>query len=197
MALQYDKAAIRKVTLLQFALLGVLFLAAMVLYYVLVVAPSGSWVGLIPPVSSAVLWLWLIPGCTIPILVFSVFWKLVPSTSYLYDENVRTLADLYSLKFMAGYFLINAFVEELLFRGALQSSIGLLPAAILFTLVHFSYYKKPLMLLEVFVLGLFFGCLFALTESLWITTIAHAWYNWILMWLIKTGRIEYGEERFA
>lgn len=194
MAQQYDKDAIRKVTLLQFALLGVLFLAALVLYYVLVAAPDGSWVGLVPPVSHAAMWLWLIPGCTIPILVFSVFWKLVPSTSYLYDENVRTLADLYSLKFMVGYFLVNAFVEELMFRGALQSSIGLLPAAILFTLVHFSYYKKPLMLLEVFVLGLFFGWLFAMTESLWITTIAHAYYNWILMWLIKTGRIEYGKE---
>ena len=110
---------------------------------------------------------------------------------YIYDENIRALADMYSLKFMVGYFLINAFMEEVLFRGALQCSIGLLPAAIIFTLVHVSYYKKPLMLVEVFVLGLFIGVLFEMTQSLWITTICHGAYNWILMWLIKTERVQY------
>ena len=133
----------------------------------------------------------MVPGLTVPLLILYVFLQLIPSIDYIYDENVRALADMYSLKFMVGYFLINAFMEEVLFRGALQCSIGLLPAAIIFTLVHVSYYKKPLMLAEVFVLGLFIGFLFEMTQSLWITTICHAAYNWILMWLIKTERIQY------
>lgn len=191
MATQYDKETIRKVTLLQFALLSALLLVAFGLYWFLVVRPNGVWIGFWPVAKNNASWFWLIPGLCVPILVFFIFWKLVPSMDYLYDENIRTLADIYSLSFMAGYFLLNAFMEEVLFRGALQCSIGLLPTAFLFTLVHISYYKKPLMLAEVFVLGLFFGCLFELTASLWITTIAHAFYNWILMWLIKTERIQY------
>ena len=190
MTTQYDKESVRKVTILQFVLVGVFLAAAFVLYYFLVARPNNAWVGLWPIIQNTTAWLWLIPGLTVPLLIAFIFFKLV-SIEYLYDENVRILADIYSLPFMAGYFLVNAFMEELLFRGALQCSIGLLPAAILFTLVHVSYYKKPLMLVEVFVLGLFIGWLFMMTQSLWLTTIAHAFYNWMLMWLIKTERIQY------
>ena len=193
---QYSKEEIRKVTILQFALVAVLFVVAFVLYYFLAVRSHNAWIGLWPVVKSNAVWLWMIPGLTVPILIFFVFMKLVPSMDYLYDENVRTLADLYSLQFMVGYFLINAFMEEVLFRGALQCSVGLLPTAVIFTLVHVSYYKKPLMLVEVFVLGLFFGLLFEMTQSLWITTVCHAFYNWILMWLIKTNRVQYQSENF-
>ena len=188
---QYSNEEIRKVTILQFALVTVFLVVAFALYYFLIVRSTGTWIGLWPVVNDSVAWLWMIPGLTVPILVFFLFVKLVPSMDYLYDENVRTLANLYSLKFMAGYFLLNAFMEEVLFRGALQCSIGLIPTAVFFTLVHVSYYKKPLMLAEVFVLGLFFGLLFELTQSLCITTVCHAFYNWILMWLIKTGRVQY------
>lgn len=188
---QYDKAAVRKVTIAQFVLLAILLTIAFGLYYFLVVRTCGFWMGLWPMVKFESAWFWLLPGLCVPLLVFYLFLKLVPSISYLYDENVRTLANLYSLPFMAGYFLLNAFMEELLFRGALQYCFGILPVAVLFTLVHVSYYKKPLLLLEVFVLGIFFGLLFMVTESLWITTIAHAFYNWMLMWLIKTERIRY------
>ena len=188
MTTQYDKESVRKVTILQFVLISVFLAVAFLLYYFLVVRPNHAWIGLWPAAKSAASWLWLIPGLIVPLLIAFIFFKLV-SIEYLYDESI--LADIYSLPFMAGYFFVNAFMEELLFRGALQCSIGLLPAAILFTLVHVSYYKKPLMLVEVFVLGLFIGWLFMTTQSLWLTTIAHAFYNWMLMWLIKTERIQY------
>ena len=190
MTTQYDKESVRKVTILQFTLVGVFLAVAFVLYFFLVVRPNNAWIGLWPVIQDTVAWLWLIPGLTVPLLIAFVFFRLLPM-EYLYDENVRILADIYSLPFMAGFFFLNAFMEELLFRGALQCSIGLLPAAILFTLVHVSYYKKPLMLVEVFVLGLFIGWLFMMTQSLWLTTIAHTFYNWMLMWLIKTERIHY------
>ena len=188
---QYDKDAVRKVTLLQFALIAVGVTIGFILHYFLVVRPNGAWIGLWPIAQSTIAWVWLIPGTIIPLLLVLLLFKLVPSMDYLYDENIRTLADLYSLAFMVPYFLINAFMEEIIFRGALQCTIGLLPTAILFTAVHVSYYKKPLMLAHVFLMGLIIGVLFLLTESLWICTIAHASYNWVLMWLIKTERIQY------
>ena len=191
MTQQYDKDAVRKVTLLQFALIAVGVTIGFILHYFLVVRPNGAWIGLWPIAKSTIAWVWLIPGTIIPLLLVLLLFKLVPSMDYLYDENIRTLADLYSLAFMVPYFLINAFMEEIIFRGALQCTIGLLPTAILFTAVHVSYYKKPLMLAHVFLMGLIIGVLFLLTESLWICTIAHASYNWVLMWLIKTERIQY------
>ena len=187
----YDKGAVRKVTMLQFALVAVGMAVAFVLYYVLVVRPSGQWIGLWPIAKNSRAWLWLVPGLTVPLLIFYGFLKLVPSMDAIYDENVRTLADLYELPFMVFFFFINAFMEELLFRGALQNSIGFLLTAVLFTAVHVSYYKKPLLLAEVFVLGLFIGFLFEMTQSLWICTIVHTFYNWMLMWLIKTDRVKY------
>ncbi len=188
---QYDKEAVRKVTILQFALVAAGLAVAFVLYYFLVVRSTGTWVGLWPIAKSCEAWLWLIPGMIVPLLIFYIFLTLIPSIDYMYDENVRALADMYELPFMVFFFLINAFMEELLFRGALQNSIGFLLTAALFTAVHVSYYKKSLMLLEVFVLGLFIGFLFEMTQSLWICIIAHAFYNWMLMWLIKTNRVDY------
>ena len=191
MAQQYSKEDVRKITILQFALIAAFLSVASVLYYFFVVRPNDAWVGLWPVVPSTGTWLWLIPGLIVPLVILFVFLKLIPSMDYIYDENVRVLADIYSLQFMVGYFLVNAFMEELLFRGVLQCTMGLFPAAIIFTAVHVSYYKKPLMMVEVFVLGLFIGFLFEMTQSLWLTTICHAVYNWILMWLIKTDRVEY------
>ncbi|MBQ2860656.1 MAG: hypothetical protein IJE80_05790, partial [Peptococcaceae bacterium] len=119
MTTQYDKESVRKVTILQFVLISVFLTAAFLLYYFLVVRSNNAWIGLWPAAKSAASWLWLIPGLTVPLLIAFIFFKLV-SIEYLYDENVRILADIYSLPFMAGYFFVNAFMEELLFRGALQ-----------------------------------------------------------------------------
>lgn len=172
------------------AFLGLLSIAA-IAYYLLVLRPTGQWLGLYPVQWNLATWGWLLPGLTVPLLIFFIFLKLVPSMDSIYDPNVRLVADTFSLSFMIVYFLANGFVEELLFRGALQQWLGLLPTAIIFTLVHVSYYKKPLMLLEVFALGLFIGFLYQASRSLWLCTIAHAFYNWMLMWLIKTNRIDY------
>lgn len=177
--------------LIQLAAFLGLFAIAATAYYFLVLRPTGQWLGLYPIQFNFSTWGWLLPGLTIPLLIFYIFVRLVPSMDSLYDPNVRLVADIFPLSFMVFYFLANGFVEELLFRGALQYWLGLLPTAIIFTLAHVSYYKKPLMLLEVFTLGLFIGLLYQASQSLWLCTLSHAFYNWMLMWLIKTNRIDY------
>ena len=109
----------------------------------------------------------------------------------MYDPNVRALSDMFSMKFLAIYFIPNAFYEELLFRGALQPWLGIVPAALIFALVHISYYKKPVLLVEAFVQGLILGAMFQITGSVWITTIAHAVFNSVQVWMIKKDVIEY------
>lgn len=187
----HDKKQRQMANLMQFVFFLGLLLIAFAIYYLLVLRPTGQWIGLYPFKFSLFSLFWLLLGLIVPVLILAVFLKLLPSIDMIYDPNVRTLADMYSLRFMAVYFLANAFVEEVLFRGALQYGFGLLPALILFTLAHVSYYKKPVMLIEVFVLGLFIGLLYLGCQSIWICTVCHAFYNWFLMWLIKTDRIPY------
>lgn len=181
----------QKLNLAQLGFFLVLLLVSGIIYYFLTVRPSGEFIGLYPVTFQMTDILWLVIGLIVPLAFLFLFLKLLPSMDLIYDPNVRALANMYSLPFMVIYFIANAFVEELLFRGAIQYAFGILPAVILFTLAHISYYKKPVMLLEVFVLGLFFGFFYQLCGSLWICTICHGFYNWMLMWLIKTDRIAY------
>ena len=181
----------QKLNLVQLAFFLGLFFVSGIIYYFLTVRSAGALIGLYPVTFHMADLFWLITGLVLPLAFLFLFLKLLPSMDLIYDPNVRALAGLYNLPFMAVYFIANAFVEELLFRGAIQYAFGILPAVILFTLAHISYYKKPVMLIEVFVLGLFFGLLYQFCGSLWICTICHGFYNWVLMWLIKTDRIAY------
>ena len=123
-------------------------------------------------------------------VVLFIFLKIVPM-KHMYDHNVRLLADSYDIRFLAFYFIPNGFYEELLFRGTLQPLLGLIPVALIFALVHISYYKKPLVLAETFIQGLVLGVLFQITGSIWITTIAHAVFNTLQTWMIKIDVIKY------
>ncbi len=187
----FNDEQIKKAKQMQLGAFLMLLLIACVVYYFLTVRPSGQFQGLYPIQMEVSDWFWLLTGLTVPQLFLFVFLKLLPSIDLIYNPNVRVLADLFDLKFMVSFFLANAFVEELLFRGAIQYAFGLWPAVIVFTLAHISYYKKPVMLIEVFVLALFLGVFYQGCQSIWICTICHAFYNWILMWLIKTDRVEY------
>ncbi len=182
---------VKKAKLMQLGAFLVLLLIACVVYYFLAVRSSGQLIGLYPIQIELSDFFWLLLGLIIPQVVLFLFLKLLPSIDMIYDPNVRAMADIYSLKELISFFFVNAFMEELLFRGAIQYAFGLWPAVILFTLAHISYYKKPIMLAEVFVLAVFLGAFYQGCQSIWICTICHAFYNWFLMWLIKTDRVKY------
>jgi membrane protease YdiL (CAAX protease family) len=68
---------------------------------------------------------------------------------------------------------VVAVAEELLFRGALQSLIGLWVSSLLFTLVHFRYWKRIPLLLMVFAVSLGLGVLVEWSGSLVPAIVAH------------------------
>jgi len=69
--------------------------------------------------------------------------------------------------------LVSALGEELLFRGALQPVLGLVPAAIAFALVH----CVAGWWLFALVMGLALGLLYAWDANLWPCVLAHALLN--------------------
>lgn len=135
-------------------------------------------------------WGWCALALICAMIVLFAFLKVAPM-KHMYDPNVRLLADSYNIRFLALYFIPNSFCEELLFRGTLQPLLGLIPATLIFALVHISYYKKPMILVETFIQGLILGVLFQITGSIWITTIAHAVFNTLQTWMIKIDVIKY------
>jgi uncharacterized protein len=68
---------------------------------------------------------------------------------------------------------IIAFAEEWLFRGVLQSLLGLVITSLIFSLLHVRYIRKPLLFSIVTVLSFWLGFLYELTETIWVPFLAH------------------------
>lgn len=179
-------------------LAGTLLMLALAVaaYYLIVLRSGQGWLGLFPFTPEWRHLLWLLAGCAGLTAILGLFLKLVP-LKYYYHPAVKLIAERYSMTGLIALYLANGLAEELLFRGAIQVWLGLIPAAVLFVLVHVSYYKQPLMLLYVLCMGIFLGLLYQWSGLLWICMLAHAFINWLLTWLIKTGRIDYAPPQQA
>lgn len=64
--------------------------------------------------------------------------------------------------------------EEMLFRGVIQTQLGLLPASILFGLVHF---VTPAYAIAATLMGIYIGLVFSVFESLFAVILLHALYD--------------------
>ncbi|MBU9714277.1 CPBP family intramembrane glutamic endopeptidase [Evansella tamaricis] len=68
---------------------------------------------------------------------------------------------------------VVAVSEEILFRGVLQTYFGLIPAAIVFTVIHFRYLRKPFLLIVTVCLSFFIGYLYLYTGNLLTVIMCH------------------------
>lgn len=181
-----------RLILIQLGLSFCLLFFASVVYYFMVFQPSGELIGFYPFNFGIKSLLWSLAGFFIALLIVWCFLTFLPRQK-LYDKNVLEFSQSISLWFSLPFFFLNALAEEMLFRGALQYQLGILIATLVFTLVHFSYYKKPFMLLQVFAQGLLLAFLYEMSKSLWICVFCHTGINWLLIYLIKKKYIAYGE----
>lgn len=69
--------------------------------------------------------------------------------------------------------LVIAILEEVLFRGIIQTEFGYIMASSLFAFVHFRYLKKPLLLFSILFWSFGIGYLFLLTKNLLVVIILH------------------------
>ncbi|KON69917.1 hypothetical protein AKG34_14970 [Peribacillus butanolivorans] len=128
------------------------------------------------------------------VVLFDLFMMRVTPSSYQDDGgiNERIFSSLsYSMIFVVA--LVVAISEELLFRGVLQTHLGLLWTSIIFAAVHYRYLFNWFLFLNVLVLSFFIGFLFELTNNLLVTITAHFLIDFILGVLIrrkKAKRVE-------
>ena len=76
--------------------------------------------------------------------------------------------------------LIPAIVEEIFFRGLLQSFIGIFFSSLIFAILHWGFVKKLWIYgVHALVISLFFGWLYVSTGSLLTTVVAHFTNNFL------------------
>lgn len=98
--------------------------------------------------------------------------------------NVRVFRSLSMLERTFLCFIV-AVSEELLFRGVLQSALGLLIASTIFALIHFRYLQKPVLFLNVLSVSILLGILFYVTNNVVVTIVVHFVVNFVLGTIIR------------
>lgn len=91
----------------------------------------------------------------------------------------RTIYEIFEIS------LVVAICEELLFRGAIQTSFGLIFASILFAIVHVRYLKKPVLFISVVTVSFFLGYLYYVTNNLLVPMFAHFLIDFLLGLIIR------------
>ncbi|MEX2416175.1 MAG: CPBP family intramembrane glutamic endopeptidase [Paenibacillaceae bacterium] len=86
--------------------------------------------------------------------------------------------------------LVVSVCEELLFRGAVQNSIGVYWTSVLFTAIHVRYLQHWLMTLLVFAISYGLGWIYMQTGTLFTPIIAHFIIDFVLGYHLRGGSIE-------
>ncbi|WP_416728861.1 CPBP family intramembrane glutamic endopeptidase [Fictibacillus sp. JL2B1089] len=103
-----------------------------------------------------------------------------------------------SLSYIHIFFLtgIIAFAEEWLFRGVLQSLLGLFLTSIIFAVLHVRYIKKPVLFSIVCGLSFWLGMIYEMTDNIWVPFIAHFLIDFISgCWIAKQYNTNDSESR--
>lgn len=84
--------------------------------------------------------------------------------------------------------LVIAFTEELLFRGILQTTFGLIAASIIFAIIHIRYWSHWYLMVNVIVLSFWIGIVYEMADQkLWPVIAMHFAIDFILGIYIKFG----------
>ncbi|MCD8511488.1 MAG: CPBP family intramembrane metalloprotease [Bacillus sp. (in: Bacteria)] len=90
--------------------------------------------------------------------------------------------------------LVVGFSEEIMFRGLLQSSFGIIPASIVFALIHFRYLSNIFLFTFTVILSFYLGFLFYLTGNLLTVIVCHMLIDMLLGLGIRFKLLTYKDE---
>ncbi|WP_158633982.1 CPBP family intramembrane glutamic endopeptidase [Radiobacillus deserti] len=125
----------------------------------------------------------ILPAITV-VLIDLILFMIVPNQ--LDDGGIneiifsnRTTWELVSLCAVVGV------SEEVLFRGVIQTTFGLITASVIFAIIHVRYLNKPLLLISVVLLSFLLGYIYEVTQSLVYSMVAHFIIDVLLGFLIR------------
>jgi len=126
---------------------------------------------------------------TFIILINYVLYKLVPATMLDdggINKKIFSNTPIYQIAFIA---VIVGFIEELLFRVLIQSLVGVLATSIIFTLIHYRYFDKIILISFTFITSLGLGYLMVF-YGFYTVFLAHVVIDLVLGTLIRKGIVE-------
>ena len=160
------------------------------IFLVLPKCPVGALPGLVPILAPRanpiVAVLAVVAVIAVSIGVVAVLSRQFGAEQFKVDAVDELLRN-YSTFDLVIIFIAAGIAEEFLFRVALMSLCGLIVSSLLFAAAHAAYWRKPLMLVYVFIVGLALGLLFSYTGSWLMCAIAHAAYNMAISLLMKNS----------
>jgi membrane protease YdiL (CAAX protease family) len=114
--------------------------------------------------------------------------KWLPSSFYDdggLNERIFRNRNIIHIFFIA---LFVAFSEELLFRGIIQTKVGLILASVIFAIIHYRYLFNWFLFVNIVVLSFFIGLIFEWTDNLAVTIVMHFVIDFLLGVYIKFKR---------
>ncbi|MFP5107942.1 lysostaphin resistance A-like protein [Neobacillus sp. C211] len=129
----------------------------------------------------------LTAGITV-VMVDILLMKSLPSSFYDdggLNERIFKNRNLFHILIIA---LLVAFSEELLFRGIIQTKVGLILASIIFAIIHYRYLFNWFLFVNIVILSFFIGLIFLWTDNLAVTIVMHFVIDFLLGVYIKFKR---------
>jgi uncharacterized protein len=130
-----------------------------------------------------------VPVGLIVVIIDLSFMKILPNSFYDdggLNERIFKNRNIFHIAFIA---FIVAFSEELLFRGIIQTQLGLVAASLIFAVIHFRYLFNWFLFSNIVILSFLIGYIFDLTENLSVTIVIHFIIDFSLGYLIMKKKI--------
>ncbi len=126
-------------------------------------------------------------GVTIVILDILLM-KWLPSSFYDdggLNERIFQNRNIFHILVIA---MVVAFSEELLFRGIIQTKVGLIMASIIFAIIHYRYLFNWFLFINIVLLSFLIGVIYEWTGNLAVTVMMHFVIDFLLGFHIKRKR---------
>jgi uncharacterized protein len=144
--------------------------------------------------DTSILSMGLLVGILVVILDL-LFMKILPKSFYDdggLNERIFKNRSIFHIAFIA---LIVAFSEELLFRGIIQTHLGLMAASVIFAIIHYRYLFNWYLFANIIILSFVIGYIYHLTDNLAVTFVMHFIVDFLLGSFIMVKNKKITEQR--
>jgi membrane protease YdiL (CAAX protease family) len=126
-----------------------------------------------------------VPAGAAIVIVDILLMKLLPKSFYDdggLNERIFKNRSVIHIAWIAAFV---AFSEELLFRGVIQTKVGLILASLIFAVIHYRYLFNWFLFSNIVILSFFIGSVYQWSNNLAVTIIMHFTIDFLLGLYIK------------
>ncbi|MBI0576187.1 CPBP family intramembrane metalloprotease [Neobacillus cucumis] len=134
-----------------------------------------------------------LPAGILVVIVDIILMKWLPSSFYDdggLNERIFKNKNILQIIWIAA---LVAFSEELLFRGIIQTKIGLIFASVIFAVIHYRYLFNWYLFSNIVLLSFFIGFIYEWTNNFAVTIVMHFIIDFLLGMYIKIRQKKYDE----